>query len=302
VLLRTGGTTGPARRLVRTTDSWVDSFPAVSDLAGLGPGSRMWVPGPASATMNLFARVHADLCGVATAHSPAEATHVTLTPAQLARRLRELAPGTTVVTAGDRLSPALRAQAEGVGLRVCHYYGAAELSFVAWGGDADHLAPFPGVTVESRAGELWVRSPFVFDRYDGPPGPLRRSPDGFATVGDRGRVEDGRVAVAGRPGSVTTGGATVSLAEVEAALRVEGEVVVLAVPHPDLGAVVVAVLTDPADHPRMRRRAREQLSAAARPRRWLHAAAVPTTSAGKVDRERLTALAADDDDRLRPLV
>jgi acyl-CoA synthetase (AMP-forming)/AMP-acid ligase II len=94
----------------------------------------------------------------------------------------------------------------------------------------------------------------------------------------------------------------VSLAEVEAALRVEGEVVVLAVPHPDLGAVVVAVLTDPADHPRMRRRAREQLSAAARPRRWLHAAAVPTTSAGKVDRERLTALAADDDDRLRPLV
>ena len=35
-----------------------------------------------------------------------------------------------------------------------------------------------------RSGEVWVRSPFVCTRYDGPPGPLRRDVDGFCTVGD----------------------------------------------------------------------------------------------------------------------
>ena len=44
-----------------------------------------------------------------------------------------LLAGTVVVVAGDRLDPALHDEAVRAGLRVHHYYGSAELSFVAWG-------------------------------------------------------------------------------------------------------------------------------------------------------------------------
>ena len=90
------------------------------------------------------------------------------------------------MVAGDRLPVALHDRAVAAGARVHHYYGAAELSFVAWGAHADDLRPFPGVEVAVRDGEVWVRSPYVCSGYDGSPGPLRVDPDGFATVGDRG--------------------------------------------------------------------------------------------------------------------
>ena len=134
-----------------------------------------------------------------------------------------------------------------------HYYGAAQLSFVGWGRDAESLRPFPEVDIDVRDGELWVTSPWLCLREEGDPAVLRREiRDGrqWMTVGDRGSVTaDGRLVVAGRADAVTTGGATVVLADVEAALRpyARGEVVVVGRPHPRLGAVLVAVCTDPVD-------------------------------------------------------
>ena len=147
-----------SRSVVRTTDSWVSSFDAVASLAGLTSSSRLWVPGPLTATMNLFAAVHAAFLGALLVDSPGQATHAFLTPHLLARHLPDL-DGVTVVVAGDRLSPAHHDRAVAAGATVHHYYGAAELSFVAWGAHADDLRPFPGVEVSVRAGEVWVRSP-----------------------------------------------------------------------------------------------------------------------------------------------
>ena len=59
IALQTSGTTSEPRAVVRTTSSWVDSFPHVSRLTGIDRRSRVWVPGPLTATMNLFAAVHA---------------------------------------------------------------------------------------------------------------------------------------------------------------------------------------------------------------------------------------------------
>jgi long-chain acyl-CoA synthetase len=222
-----------------------------------------------------------------------------LTPSLLGRLLddltcadrgpEELTAGLTVVVAGDRLPVSLHDRARDVGLVVHHYYGAAELSFVAWGGHADDLRAFPGVEVDVRDGEIWVRSPYLCSGYAGSGGPLRRDPPGFATVGDRGRLQRDRLTVDGRPGAVTTGGATVQLAEVEAVLRpvATGEVVAVGVPHAHLGEVVIAVLTVAEDRHALVARAREGLSAGARPRAWYHVAELPLTGAGKVDRSRL---------------
>ncbi|HET6627563.1 MAG TPA: AMP-binding protein [Nocardioidaceae bacterium] len=295
VALPTSGTSGAPRTVVRTTDSWVCSFAEVAARTGLDDRSRVWVPGPLSSTMNLFAVVHASFAGASTAPGPGTATHAHLTPAMLARALDREAPlaGVHVVVAGDRLDPALSDRATFAGARVSHYYGAAELSFVAWGSHADNLQPLPEVEIEVRDGRLWVRSPYLCLRCDGPPGPFRRGSDGFATVGDRGRAEDGFLRVRGRgTDAVTTAGATVHVADVEDVLRpaATGALVVVGVPHAELGAVVAAVLNDPSSLRQVRAAAREALPESHRPRLWFHVAELPVTAAGKVDRAALAAL------------
>jgi acyl-CoA synthetase (AMP-forming)/AMP-acid ligase II len=296
VALPTSGSSSQPRTVVRSTASWVRSFPHVEALTGLSPSSRVWVPGPLSSTMNLFAAVHARCLGAELVPGARDATHAVVTPAALDRSLPDLAD-VVVVVAGDGLSPALHARATEAGARVCHYYGAAELSFVAWGPHRDALAPFPGVEVEVRGGEVWVRSAYVCEGYDAASGPLRFAPDGFATVGDRGRLENGVLTVLGRPDAVTTAGATVWVPDVEALLRpvARGEVVVVGAPHERLGAVLSVVLTDAEDLGAVRDRARAVLAGAERPRCWFHEPKLPLTDAGKVDRKRLADLAGSGD-------
>ncbi len=296
IALRTSGSTGRPRSVVRSTTSWTGSFPTVAALTGLGAGSRLHVPGPLSGTMNLFAAVLGRWSGAVAAGSVEGATHAHLTPTALARLLDDAAPvaGVQVTVAGDRLTPRLHDRAVAAGAVVSHYYGAAELSFVAWGSSEDDLRPFPGVVVQVREGEVWVRSPFLCEGYDGPPGALRRTADGFATVGDRGMLVDGVLRVDGRGSEVvTTGGATVLVADVEAALRpaVSGALVVVGLPHPELGQLLAGVVTDAADLPAARRAARS-LAASHRPRRWLHVPNLPSTLSGKVDRPALAAAVA----------
>ncbi len=291
VALPTSGSSARPRSVVRSTRSWTASFRPVERLAGLAPLSRVWVPGPLTSTMNLFAAVHARFLGAELVSSPGAATHAVLTPAMLERHLDSLA-GAVAVVAGDGLSPALHARAAGAGIGVCHYYGAAELSFVAWGPHREALRPFPGVEVRIHDGEIVARSPYVCQGYDGGPGPLRRGPDGFATVGDRGRLDGGVLTVLGRNDAVTTAGATVHLADVEAVLRPEarGDLVVIGAAQERLGAVLSVVLTDPADLVPLRTVARERLAGAERPRWWFHLSSLPLTATGKVDRGRLAEL------------
>jgi acyl-CoA synthetase (AMP-forming)/AMP-acid ligase II len=292
--------------VVRSTDSWVSSFATVGDLIGLTGASRVWVPGPMRATMNLFTAVLAAHTGACLVGSLADATHAQLTPGALATLLDQDADlsGSTLVVAGDRLSSAVQEGAVVAGARVHHYYGAAELSFVAWGTCAEDLSPFPGVEVTVRDGEIWARSPYLCSGYDGPPGALRWDEDGFATVGDRGLLSDRRLTVLGRPDAVTTGGETVPVAEVETELRASasGELVVTGVPHATLGEVVTVVLTRADDLEPVRSAARDRLAGGRRPRLWFHVSTLPLTSAGKLDRQALVSLLSSGDGRARRLV
>lgn len=292
VALPTSGTSGHPRTIVRTTASWTDSFAAVSDLTGTTADSRVWIPGPVTATMNLFAAVHAHAVGATLVDRLADATHAHLTPAALRRLLADDADltGRDLVVAGDRVDATEAARVRAAGGRLHHYYGAAELSLVAWGEHADALRPFPGVDVAARDGQLWVRSPFVSEGYLQPEHVLQ-SEGGWTSVGDRGEVVEGRVVVLGRSGGITTAGATVRVADIEHVLRplATGEVVVVGLPHPDLGEVVAAAVTDAGDVSRLIALAREQLTPAQRPRRWLHLDPMPMTGHDKVDRSAVRA-------------
>jgi long-chain acyl-CoA synthetase len=275
---------------VRSTSSWTASFRAVTDLLELTVRSRVWVPGPITSTMNLFATVHADDVGARVQPGPDGATHAVLTPAALTRAVAQGTDlsGVHVLAAGDRLSPTARDAALCAGTRhVSHYYGAAELSFVAWGSHALDLRPFPGVEVDCRDGVIWVRSPYLCKGYDGPDGPLTWRADGFATVGDRGRLEGGYLCVLGRgDDTVVTAGATVLVADVETALEqaTGHRVVVVGLPHDDLGQILCGVVNDASGLPLLRSAARDVLDPAQRPRRWFTVADLPLTEAGKLDR------------------
>ena len=290
--LATSATTGPAREVRRSTASWWDSFADYTALARLEPGARLWVPGPARATMNLFALVHAAETGVRVVGSPKEASHACLTPAHLDRALSKLSRETVVVVAGAALPTGLASRAAEAGLDVQHYYGAAELSFVAWVG-ADGLRAFPGVEVEARPEEagsvLWARSAYLCDGYFGEPGPLRRDGDGWASVGDLGTVTDGRIEVLGRPDAIITAAATVLVADVERALSgcATRDFAVHATAHATLGQVVTVTLTDRANREPMERHARAHLPVSHRPRRWRVVDSLPLTAAGKLDRAAL---------------
>ena len=292
--LATSGSTGPGgREVLRTTESWWRSFEAYSDLTGIRAGSRVWVPGPQRSTMNLFAAVHVRWAGGSLTADPATATHACLTPTQLDQRGHELGSGAAVVVAGAHLSAAAAARAAGRGLRLAHYYGAAELSFVAWGTSSTDLRPFPGVEVEvreaPREGTIWVRSPYLCQGYDGAAGPLHRDDGGWATVGDLGRVDGGTLTVLGRPEVVVTAGATVLIDDVERVLAsvARGPIAVHAVTHPTMGQLVAVTLTDPADRPALERHARAHLPSSHRPRAWQVVPVLPLTAGGKPDRARL---------------
>ena len=294
VALPTSGTAGMPRTIVRTTRSWVDSFPYVSDLLGFGPASRVWIPGPLTATMNLFAAAHADWAGASRVEVQDHPTHAHLTPTALRREIAtrsDQLAGVHVLVAGDRLDRATYDAARDAGVLVSHYYGAAELSFVAWGHHAEDLRPFPGVEVSARDGQLWVRSPYLCEAYLEAEVTPRRDDGGWMTVGDRGDLTDGLVTVHGREGGITTGGATVLVADVERLLRrhTSGDVVVVGVPHPDLGQVVAAAVSAEDDVDGLGAVARRLLAPAQQPRRWVHLDPLPLTVHGKVDRVAVAA-------------
>lgn len=298
--LRTSGTTGRPRIVLRTTDSWSVSFDVVSELTGIDTSSRVWVPGPIQSTMNLFARVHADSMGAQIVDDPADATHAHLTPLALERSLdhQSLRPGTTVIVAGDALRPATRERAARAGLLVHHYYGASELSFVAWARPAEPLTLFPRVECRIVDGETWVRSPYLSLGYtvDSAGGPFVVTDDGFATVGDLGYLEGKVLTVRGRgDAAITTGGATVLVADVESVLRegASGDVLVVGMPHPSLGQIVVGIVTVEDDVPVLTDLARQCLTPVQRPRRWHAMPRLPMTAAGKPDRARLVRMLDD---------
>ena len=299
------GSTGRPRGIVRTVESWQASVAGLSAITGITAEDTVWLPGPLWSSLYLYGAFHASAVG---AHSifrdddPAGATALHCVPSQLPGLLHRAEAGglplvRRAVVAGDHLPTQLRKQCETAGWRVVEYYGAAELSFVAWRDDDAPLRAFPGVETQIRQGMLWARSPYLANGYltTGADGPFRLDPQGWATVSDLAQAVVGGLEVLGRGDSaVTTGGHTVVVEEVERLLRgLPGvdEIAVFGAPHPRLGQVLTAVVVGSVVDDTLRA-AVAQMPAPSRPRRWLHADALPRTSGGKVRRDALPDLIA----------
>jgi long-chain acyl-CoA synthetase len=320
------GSTGRPRGVVRTVESWQASVASLSEITGINKEDRVWLPGPLWSSLFLYGAFHASAVGaqmIFRGHGSVDsgsadsdfvdsdfvdsdsATALHCVPSQLPGMLDRADAGglplvRLAVVAGDHLPAPLRKQVEAAGWRLVEYYGAAELSFVAWRDDGGPFRAFPGVEIELREGTLWARSPYLARGYltagpDGTDGPFRLDPQGWATVGDLAREVAGGVVVLGRGNTaVTSFGHTVVVEEVERLLRrLPGvdEVAVLGVPHPRLGQVLTAVVVGSAVDATLRA-AVAVMPPPSRPRRWLHADTLPCTSAGKVRRDAIPDLVA----------
>ncbi|MFL6101307.1 MAG: class I adenylate-forming enzyme family protein [Actinomycetales bacterium] len=311
LVLFTSGSSGRPRGVIRTAASWQASVGGLTDITGVGADDVVWLPGSPTSTMTLYGGWHATAVGAEVRGAegwprgapPAGVTALHAAPRVLAAavstaerdRLRDVR---VAVVAGAPLPAELRARADGLGWRIVEYYGAAELSFVAWREKTVSYQRFPGVAVEIRASEIWARSAYLCEGYLTPDddGPLRK--DGsWATVGDLGREQDDGLHVLGRgDAAVTTGGRTVVVEEVESAIREHpaapagmDDVVVTSIPHPLLGELLVAVVAvaGPPDSTLSRAALDRTVSGLpdwSRPRRWWLVEELPRTSTGKPDR------------------
>jgi acyl-CoA synthetase (AMP-forming)/AMP-acid ligase II len=312
----TSGSSGTPRIVVRTAASWADSFVAVSALLddpAVPEDERVVaLPAPPSSSLTLFSLAHALSGGPrpvfagqspARADSFAEATSFHGTPHALRALLDagELPRVRTALVGGSHLDERLRADAESRGIRVTSYYGAAELSFVAVD-DGAGLRPFPGVEIDVRDGELWVRSPFVALGYLGAAGPLRT--DGaWATVGDLAELDPDSGAdsktrtlkLRGRAdGAIITASATVIPEEVEAELRglpAIADAVVFGLPAGNVGALVAAMVEPAPGSPAitagtLRSSTSLRLGPAHRPRIWF-TGQLPRNASGKPARAEI---------------
>jgi bile acid-coenzyme A ligase len=157
--------------------------------------------------------------------------------------------------------------------------------------DAGNPVPPDAIgTVYMRTPQRVSRSDYVSDQA------IRATPDGFATVGDHGRLDSGGYLYLEPRGhdTINVGGEKVDPDEVEAALRdhpAVADAVAVAVPHPTLGSVVGAHVVL---HSGARVRKAELAAHCGRrlagykiPKHFTFVDQVPRSAAGKVQRWRL---------------
>lgn len=266
----TSGSSGAPRRIRRTQGSWTASFAVNARLFVLGPGRRVAVLGALVHSLALYgalegAHLGAEVHLLAGLRPDRQATEVArrgvdtvyATPAQLRAMLAGMPSavphlsGLRLVLVGgskldDRLRAALRAAAPGAEVR--EFYGAAEASFITLADEGTPPASvgrrYPGVDLAVRGGEVWVKSPYLFEGYASDPGGAEWR-DGWLSVGEMGRLDGEFLYLDGRKGRmVTVADQNVFPEAVEAFL--EGlpgvtRAAVLAVPDADRGHVLRAV-------------------------------------------------------------
>jgi long-chain acyl-CoA synthetase len=321
----TGGSLGHARRVVRSQASWLASFAVNAALFGIGPGKVVAVPGRLSHSLALYgaleglslgAQVHLldglrpDRMARAVAERRVQVIYATpVHVAQLAACGVPMPDLRLVLAGGARLGPgdrdALARVAPGASLRV--FYGAAETSFVTLAEDATDTVgqPYPGVALQitdpvgadvpdGTAGEVWVRSPYLFDRYAGADPGGSRWRDGWLSVGEIGAMTPAGLVLHGRAGRmVTIAGHNVFPEAIEAFLAgLPGVSRVAVLPRPDTRreAVLVAVIQgDPSQQDAILAAARAQLGPLVAPRALIWVQDWPLLGAGKTDLRALQA-------------
>ncbi|WP_226628797.1 AMP-binding protein [Alloyangia pacifica] len=315
---RSSGTTGAAKAIRRTHGSWIASFRVNAAALGIAAEDVYGVLGAPVHSLALYAIAEAAWLGAdllclgelrparqAAALRAAGATILYATPTQLRLLVaagQALPTLRHILCGGGRMPGGLRASLAALCPRaeLREFYGAAETSFIAW---SDAQTPegavgraYPGVEIridapEGDFGEIWVRSPYLFDGYAEGTSTDTGWRDGFLSVGEIGRLDaGGHLTVAGRRSRmVTIADRNVFPEDIEALLLGDASVRHCAVvprPDPRRGVHLVAVIAgadDAATSGRLLALCRAAFGALAAPRRLIGLEDFPLTVSGKPD-------------------
>lgn len=200
-----------------------------------------------------------------------------------------------VLVGGGAIPEGLLERAAAAGLPVLPTYGMTEtfgqVATLRPGAPLEYKAhPLPGVEIRTEPdGRVAVKGPQVSPGYLGEPD----RPDPWLVTKDLGEIDDeGALRILGRSDAViVTGGENVDPERVEAVLREHpgiDEAVVVGVPHPEWGDLVVCVYEGDAED--LEGWTSQRLPGFMVPRRWKAVMAIPRTSIGKPDREAARAM------------
>jgi len=319
---KSSGSTGYAKTIRRSPESWIRSFEMDQELFALGARDTYASLGNLSHSLTLFAAVAACHIGADLAMlgdcGPREqlgrlgelrASVLYATPAQLrllrrAAGKRQLEGLRLLFSSGGKLDHETRAGLKQLfpSAQVIEIFGATETSYMTIAGpDAPEGSvgqAYPGVEIRidspdaDGVGEIWIRSPFVFDGYAKGESQETRWNKGWLTIGEMGQLdESGNLFAKGRKNRmVTVADKNVFPEEIEAVLMRVPEVeiaVVCAVPDVLRGHVIHAAVQGEASPAVLRQLCRHQIGDHAVPRSIRKVAKIPMLAAGKPDLQAL---------------
>ncbi|MEH6645134.1 AMP-binding protein [Sulfitobacter sp.] len=319
----TGGTSGAPKVIVRTHASWIKSFEANAAMFTYIASDSIAVLGALSHSLALYGVLEAAHHGLEIhALSPLKPSgqsarmqehgctilYATPTQLRLLPKSTHLPEVRLILCGGGVLSDETRrhilALCPNAKLHV--FYGAAETSFITLGGPDTPAGsvgrPYPGVELAVHApdtagtGQIWVRSPYLFDGYlHGDSQHTQRDGD-WLTVGEHGYLDaEGHVFLRGRAGRIINiADQTVFPEELEAqfnALRGISQCAVLARHDALRGHHLVAVL-EGSDDAILAQKLRDYCASNAlvAPRDVIFLDPFPLLASGKPDLQRIASL------------
>lgn len=307
---RTSGSTGPMPKVIRRSfDSWRNSIAVNRRLFDYSNTDVFAVLGALSHSLTAYAVIEAahmraglvigaGLGRQALRSALGTATILHVTPTQL-RGVIPLGPFNglrLILVGGGALDTATRAALSEVApnAHVVTYFGASEASFIALD---DGTAPvgsvgraYPEVQIEVRdpengIGEIWLRSPYLFDGYAAGTDPDVRLSDGWLTIGEMGHMDsNGLLYVAGRKNRMfTSSDINIFPEAIEKWCEKQGATAAAALPKPDpkRGAVPICFYTGGPAPDVITAAAQAELPVP--PKRFIQLTDWPVLPAGKTD-------------------
>ena len=307
VFCRSSGSTGSPKVIRRAPESWIASFEVNQSLFGLSDQDVVATLGTLEHSLTLYAVLEAlhlgmdVLClhGVGPKTQTAKLARATVlytTPAQLKRLLtveqRQIPELRLILSGGGKLDLACRTGLRQLApnARVVEFFGASESSFVTMSDETTPIGSvgkaYPEVNFQIDGGELWVKSPYLFDGYEGTEGDARWR-DGFLNVGEMASTDDaGNLTLLGRVDRmITIADQNVFPEAIEAALlQNEGVSHAAVLPRPDemRGHRLVAVI-EGAAMPGLAKELRERFGSMVAPKEIIEVQEMPLLPAGKPD-------------------
>ena len=328
----TSGSSGLPKGFVRNHRSWEESFPDISSAFSYEPDDVVIAPGPLCYSLSLFSALHAlhsgytfilfdsfkadSLLDYIQKH---QKTIIYIVPTMLYQIIEAhtepIFSEVTFISAGAKLEDSIKqiCKAAFPNARLFEYYGASELSIVAYQEITNHstyhnIKPFPGVQLSIRnqtgekckaneIGQIYVNSNYIFTAYPNHHVETQNVLTTYgATVGDIGYLDDsGNLTVMGRHSNmIISGGLNIYPEEIEQTIKTIDaikEVVVIGCDDMYWGQKVIAFIQWETDHQNctnlIKTHCQKHLAKHKVPKSFITVTKFPYTNNGKVDRKLL---------------